>query len=175
MTGLFMSDSLYILDIVEDTTVDGPGLRTSVYSAGCPHHCPGCHNPQSWDIRNGKKVSLKDIMSVIKNNDFDNVTFSGGDPFFQPDAFAELARCIKEQTSKNIWCYTGYSYEEIVSSPGLSVLLPFIDVLVDGKFMETKKDTTLLFRGSRNQRLINVPVSLRQGRAVELVYDPFPA
>ena len=82
-----MIDYIYILDIVEDTTVDGPGLRTSVYSAGCPHHCPGCHNPQSWDICNGKKMSLNEILSVIKSNDFDNVTFSGGDPFFQPEAF----------------------------------------------------------------------------------------
>lgn len=174
MTVSFMTDFLYILDVVEDTTVDGPGLRTSVYSAGCPHHCPGCHNPQSWDIRNGKKVPLRDILSVIKDNNFDNVTFSGGDPFFQPEAFTRLAQHIKKETSKNIWCYTGYSYEEIVSSSRLSALLPYIDVLVDGKFVETQKDTTLLFRGSRNQRLINVPVSLQQGRAVELVYNPFP-
>ena len=97
-----MIDYIYILDIVEDTTVDGPGLRTSVYSAGCPHRCPGCHNPQSWDICNGKKMSLNEILSVIKSNDFDNVTFSGGDPFFQPEAFTKLARRIKEETSKNI-------------------------------------------------------------------------
>ena len=87
-----MIDYIYILDIVEDTTVDGPGLRTSVYSAGCPHRCPGCHNPQSWDICNGKKMSLNEILSVIKSNDFDNVTFSGGDPFFQPEAFTELKK-----------------------------------------------------------------------------------
>ena len=110
--------------------------------------------------------------SVIKSNDFDNVTFSGGDPFFQPEAFTELARRIKEETSKNIWCYTGYLYEEIVASARLSLLLPYIDVLVDGRFVETQKDTSLFFRGSRNQRLIDVPVSLRQDRAVEFVYDP---
>ena len=160
-----MIDYIYILDIVEDTTVDGPGLRTSVYSAGCP-------NPQSWDICNGKKMSLNEILSVIKSNDFDNVTFSGGDPFFQPEAFTKLARRIKEETSKNIWCYTGYLYEEIVASARLSLLLPYIDVLVDGRFIETQKDTSLFFRGSRNQRLIDVPVSLRQDRAVEFVYDP---
>ena len=167
-----MIDYIYILDIVEDTTVDGPGLRTSVYSAGCPHRCPGCHNPQSWDICNGKKMSLNEILSVIKSNDFDNVTFSGGDPFFQPEAFTELARRIKEETSKNIWCYTGYLYEEIVASARLSLLLPYIYVLVDGRFVETQKDTSLFFRGSRNQRLIDVSVSLRQDRAVEFVYDP---
>ena len=167
-----MIDYIYILDIVEDTTVDGPGLRTSVYSAGCPHRCPGCHNAQSWDICNGKKMSLNEILSVIKSNDFDNVTFSGGDPFFQPEAFTKLARRIKEETSKNIWCYTGYLYEEIVASARLSLLLPYIDVLVDGRFIETQKDTSLFFRGSRNQRLIDVPVSLRQDRAVEFVYDP---
>ena len=161
-----MIDYIYILDIVEDTTVDGPGLRTSVYSAGCPHRCPGCHNPQSWDICNGKKMSLNEILSVIKSNDFDNVTFSGGDPFFQPEAFTELARRIKEETFKNIL------YEEIVASARLSLLLPYIDVLVDGRFVETQKDTSLFFRGSRNQRLIDVSVSLRQDRAVEFVYDP---
>lgn len=167
-----MIDSLYILDIVEDTTVDGPGLRTSVYSAGCPHHCPGCHNPQSWDMGNGKKVALDEILSVIKSNDFDNVTFSGGDPLFQPEAFTELARRIKEETSKNIWCYTGYAYEEIVASSRLSRLLPYIDVLVDGRFIERQKDNSLFFRGSRNQRLIDVPASLRQDRAVTFTYDP---
>ena len=117
-------------------------------------------------------MSLNEILSVIKSNDFDNVTFSGGDPFFQPEAFTKLARRIKEETSKNIWCYTGYLYEEIVASSRLSLLLPYIDVLVDGRFIETQKDTSLFFRGSRNQRLIDVPVSLRQDRAVEFVYDP---
>ena len=172
MTVSFMIDSLYILDIIEDTTVDGPGLRTSVYSAGCPHHCPGCHNPQSWDMGNGKKVALDEILSVIKSNDFDNVTFSGGDPLFQPEAFTELARRIKEETSKNIWCYTGYSYEEIAASSRLSRLLPYIDVLVDGRFVEKQKDTSLFFRGSRNQRLIDVPASLQREQAVEFTYDP---
>ena len=117
-------------------------------------------------------MSLNEILSVIKSNDFDNVTFSGGDPFFQPEAFTELARRIKEETSKNIWCYTGYLYEEIVASARLSLLLPYIDVLVDGRFVKTQKDTSLFFRGSRNQRLIDVPVSLRQDRVVEFVYDP---
>ena len=140
---------LSIIDIIEDTTVDGPGFRTAIYAAGCPNACPGCHNPQSWDICNGKKMSLNEILSVIKSNDFDNVTFSGGDPFFQPEAFTKLARRIKEETSKNIWCYTGYLYEEIVASARLSLLLPYIDVLVDGRFIETQKDTSLFFRGSR--------------------------
>ena len=89
-----------ILDIVEDTTVDGPGFRTTIYCAGCPNHCPGCHNPQSWDIANGHDVDIEDILETILADPFADVTFSGGDPMFQPQGFAELARAIKERSSK---------------------------------------------------------------------------
>lgn len=135
---------------------DGPGLRTSIYCAGCSHHCKGCHNPQSWDIANGKWMSIDEIMEVIKADTISNVSFSGGDPFFQVEAFTELARCIKTETSKTIWCWTGFTIEQIRADAHLAMLLPYIDTLVDGPFILEQRDTTLLFRGSPNQRIIHL-------------------
>lgn len=153
-----------ILDIVEDTTVDGPGFRTTVYCAGCPNHCPGCHNPQSWDIGNGRYTDTDEILEVILADPFADVTFTGGDPMFQPEGFAALARSIKERSSKNIWCYTGYLFEQIVENPAQRALLEQVDVLVDGRFVEALRDEQLPFRGSSNQRIIDVPRSLAQGK-----------
>ena len=135
---------------------DGPGLRTSIYSSGCPHHCRGCHNPQSWDIANGKWMSIDEILDIIKADSISNVSFSGGDPFFQVEAFTELARRIKTETGKTIWCWTGYTIEQIRADERLSMLLPYIDTLVDGPFILEQRDTTLLFRGSPNQRIIHL-------------------
>lgn len=149
-----MNDKINIMEIVEQTMADGPGLRTSIYCAGCRHHCPGCHNPQSWDPANGHEVSIDDLMEVIKADDFSNVSFSGGDPFYQVEAFTELARRIKAETHKTIWCWTGFTIEEIRASEHLSQMLPYLDVLVDGPFLIEQRDTQLLFRGSPNQRII---------------------
>lgn len=146
--------TLRVLDIVEGTSVDGVGLRTSIYFAGCTHHCKGCHNPQSWDILSGREMSIDDIMSIIIENDY-NVTFSGGDPLFQIDGLCLLAQLIIAAGYK-IWCYTGYTYEEVVASTKLSTILPYLEVLVDGRYMESLRDIDLLFRGSSNQRLIDV-------------------
>ena len=158
--------TISILEIVEDTTVDGPGFRTSVYSSGCPHHCPGCHNPQSWNIENGHPVELEEILKVILDDPFADVTFSGGDPMFQPQGFTELAKAIKQHSCKNIWCYTGYRFEELLQNPVQKALLEQIDVLVDGRFIEALKDEELRFRGSSNQRIIDVHASLQQGETV---------
>lgn len=133
---------------------DGPGLRTSIYCAGCAHHCPGCHNPQSWDFKAGKDMEVDDLLEMIKADEFCNVTFSGGDPFYQVEAFTELAKKIKEQTRKTIWCYTGFTIEEIRQDSSKSPLLDYIDVLVDGPFILEKRDISLHFRGSSNQRII---------------------
>ena len=100
-----------VIRIVEDTMVDGPGFRTSVYCAGCPNACPGCHNPQSWDINTGHQMSTEEIMEVIEADPFANVTFSGGDPMYQAEGFTELAKAIRQRTDKNIWCFTGFTYE----------------------------------------------------------------
>ena len=155
-----------ILEIVEDTTVDGPGFRTTVYCAGCPNRCPGCHNPQSWDINNGTEVDIEDIMKKILDDPFADVTFSGGDPMFQPVGFAALAKGIKQQSNKNIWCYTGWLFEDLLKNTHQKELLEYIDVLVDGKFIDSLKDETLRFRGSSNQRIIDVQASLKQGKTV---------
>lgn len=160
--------TISILEIVEDTTVDGPGFRTTVYCAGCPNRCPGCHNPQSWDIANGRETDVEDILDVILADPFADVTFSGGDPMFQPVGFAALARAIKERSGKNIWCYTGYLFEDLLKNIQQKELLEYIDVLVDGRFVEVLKDESLRFRGSSNQRIIDVQASLSSGTTVLL-------
>ena len=159
-----------VLDIIEDTMVDGPGFRTSIYCAGCRHACPGCHNPQSWDFKGGRAMSTEEIMRIIEADPYANVTFSGGDPMYQPEGFTDLARAIRQRTDKTIWCYTGFTYETLVHNPRHRQLLELLDVLVDGPFITAQRDEQLLFRGSRNQRLIDVPRSLRAGKAVE--YKP---
>lgn len=146
--------TLRVLDIVEGTSVDGVGLRTSIYFAGCTHHCKGCHNPQSWDKLSGREMSIDDIMTIVIENDY-NVTFSGGDPLLQIEGLCLLAQRIIA-SGYRIWCYTGYTYEEIVASTKLSTILPYLDVLVDGRYVESLRDIDLLFRGSSNQRLIDV-------------------
>ncbi|MBQ2068652.1 MAG: anaerobic ribonucleoside-triphosphate reductase activating protein [Bacteroidales bacterium] len=143
-----------VLDILHQTMADGPGFRTAIYCAGCLHHCKGCHNPQSWDMAGGKPMSVDELLEIIKADSMSDVTFSGGDPFYQVDAFTELARRIKEETNKTIWCWTGFTYEEIMADAHLAQMLPYLDVLVDGPFILEQRDTTLLFRGSPNQRII---------------------
>lgn len=160
--------TISILEIVEDTTVDGPGFRTTVYCAGCPNRCPGCHNPQSWDIANGREVDIEEILKVILADPFADVTFSGGDPMFQPVGFAALAKAIKERSGKNIWCYTGYLFEDLLKNIQQKKMLEYIDVLVDGRFVEALKDESLRFRGSSNQRIIDVQASLSSGTTVLL-------
>ncbi|GAB6981888.1 anaerobic ribonucleoside-triphosphate reductase activating protein [Prevotella dentasini] len=161
---------LSILDIVEDTMVDGPGFRTSIYCAGCPNACPGCHNPKSWNIENGRMMTTEDIMKIIESDPFANVTFSGGDPMFQPEGFTELAQAIRKRTNKTIWCFSGFTFEALVRNEKQRELLRLIDVLVDGPFVQALRDEDLLFRGSSNQRLIDVPRSLEEGRVV--LYRP---
>ena len=143
-----------IADILHETTTDGPGFRTSIYCQGCGHHCPGCHNPQTWDFNGGKEYTVGELYDIIISDEFSDVTFTGGDPFFQVEEFTELAKLIKNTSNKTIWCYTGYTYEEIKENPRMRVLLPFLDVLIDGRFMLEKRNTDIKFRGSENQRII---------------------
>ena len=154
-----------VLDILEDTMVDGPGFRTSIYCAGCRHQCPGCHNPQSWAFDGGREMTTEQIMKIIEADPYANVTFSGGDPMYQASGFAELAREIHKRTNKGIWCYTGFTFESLIN-PEQRELLELLDVLVDGPFIEKLRDTDLLFRGSSNQRLIDVQASLYKGKVV---------
>ena len=161
--------TISVLDILEETMADGPGLRTSIYCSGCGHHCPGCHNPQSWDIGNGRPMEVDDILKVILDDEFSNVTFTGGDPLYQVEAFTELARKIKENSDKTIWCYTGYTIEQIRADKRLSMILPYLDVIVDGPFILAQRDTELLLRGSANQRIIYL-----QERAEEVIPGTVP-
>ena len=143
-----------ILNILEQTMADGPGFRTAIYCAGCAHRCPGCHNPQSWEFTAGHEVTVEQLLDIIKADTMSDESFSGGDPFYQADAFTELARRIKTETDKTIWCWTGFTLEEIQADPQLAQMLPWLDVLVDGPFILEQRDTSLLFRGSPNQRII---------------------
>lgn len=159
--------TLQVVDIKEGTSVDGPGLRTSIYFAGCRHRCPGCHNPTTWPFDAGTPHTVGELMEIIRYNRF-NVTFSGGDPVYQAPALLPLARAIK-QNGLTLWCYTGFTFEQIIAGEASSQaieLLGYTDVLVDGPFIESLRDISLHFRGSSNQRLIDVPQSLRQGTPV---------
>lgn len=164
---------IQLMRIVVDTTVDGPGWRSSVYCAGCRHACPGCHNPETWSFKAGQEATIDEIISQLAETE-GNITFSGGDPMYQAEAFAELARRIREELHRTIWCYTGFLYEEVVADPVMSKLLPYLEVLVDGPFIEAEKSLDLLFRGSHNQRLVDVQKSLRAGKVVEFEYSPYP-
>ncbi|MDE6485574.1 MAG: anaerobic ribonucleoside-triphosphate reductase activating protein [Duncaniella sp.] len=150
-----------VIRIVEGTSVDGPGLRTAIYFAGCSHHCVGCHNPSTWDPAGGEEMSVSDIMSRVEEAGF-NVTLTGGDPLYDAENTLPLASELKRR-GYNVWCYTGYTYEHILRDGNLRRLLDFIDVLVDGPFILARRDIKLRFRGSDNQRLIYLPASLPAG------------
>ncbi len=147
------TDTLRVVDILDGTSVDGPGLRTSIYLAGCRHACPGCHNPSTWAFDAGIDMTIDEIMERIKYNDF-NVTLSGGDPIYQAKALQPLLQAIKGY-GKSVWLYTGFTYEELCRMPDATALFPYIDAIVDGPFIESRRDTALRFRGSSNQRIIN--------------------
>ncbi|MDM5234762.1 anaerobic ribonucleoside-triphosphate reductase activating protein [Bacillus cereus] len=146
-----------VMNIIHDSVVDGEGLRTVVFFAGCPHRCFGCHNPKSWNICNGTEMTVEEIVKEIESNPLTDVTFSGGDPFFQAAEVKKVAQAVKD-LKKNLWMYTGYTLEEIQSSQNNDMieLLHYGDVLVDGRFEIEKKDLTLPFRGSSNQRIIRL-------------------
>lgn len=147
--------TLQVLDVIEGTSVDGPGLRTSIYLAGCGHHCPGCHNPQSHPFDSGKSMTYEELYEIVDRNGF-NVTLSGGDPLYQSEPLIPFLKELKIR-GYNIWVYTGFTLEEIVANRGPKgsyKLLNFIDALVDGPFIESLRDTSLRFRGSSNQRII---------------------
>lgn len=146
-----------VIDIIDGTTVDGPGFRTSIYFAGCLHHCEGCHNPQSWDLDAGREMTVGEIAEAVSRNDMD-VSLSGGDPMYQAEELLKLCKRLKSD-GRNIWLYTGFLYEELKKMPMQNAVLDYIDVVVDGPFILDKRDTSLLFRGSSNQRIIDVKAS----------------
>ena len=156
---------LQLAGIVKESIVDGPSLRLTLFAQGCPHYCLGCHNPHTHSTRGGTTISIDSIMEVITANPLlDGITLSGGEPFQQPQACAEIARRAKS-LGLHIMTYTGFTYERIVASqdvrPGWRELLERTDLLVDGPFLLEQRNSQLLFRGSDNQRLIDVAASLQ--------------
>ena len=154
--------------IVNDSIVDGPGLRLAVFMQGCPYGCPGCHNPQTHDVMGGREADTEEVRAMLKKNPLlDGLTLSGGEPLLQPQAACEMAEMAKAQ-GLNVWCYTGDTVEHLLKNcaPDVMAALEHVDVLVDGPFILEQKSLDLRFRGSRNQRLINMPATLKAGKAV---------
>ncbi|CCY18046.1 anaerobic ribonucleoside-triphosphate reductase-activating protein [Eubacterium sp. CAG:786] len=162
-----------IAGTVEDSIVDGPGLRFVVFTQGCPHHCDGCHNPETHDFTGGKVTTTDALFEQCMENPLcSGVTFSGGEPFCQAEALYELGSRFKS-AGKHLMCYSGWTFEELLAKAqreeSVGKLLSIADVLVDGKFDISKRSLSLQYRGSSNQRLINVQESLKTGTTV--VYD----
>lgn len=156
--------------LVNDSIVDGPGLRLAVFAQGCPHHCPGCHNPQSHDFDGGTLRDTAEVIAVMRDNPLlDGITLTGGEPFAQPEACAEVARAA-HAAGLSVWCYSGYTFEQLLAgSAEQRRLLEAVDVLVDGLFLLEQRSLELRFRGSANQRILDVPASLTAGQAVLMV------
>jgi len=155
-------------DFQTDSIVDGVGIRTVIWTQGCSHNCPGCHNPSTHDFKGGELVELDDVLYVLEElSGQDGITLSGGDPFFQAKECAELAKKAHE-LGMNVWAYTGFVYEDLINSKKKDILelLFQIDVLIDGKFDISKKSLDCPFRGSSNQRIIDVKKSLENHEVI---------
>ena len=155
-------------EIQRDSIVDGEGIRSVIWTQGCVHNCKGCHNPETHSFTSGYLINVKDVINKIDSLEGqDGITFSGGDPMEQAEACYEIAKYCKKK-DLNIWCYTGYTYEELIDRskhfPSIKKFLSIIDVLVDGKFVIEQKSLNLKFRGSKNQRIIDVPRSLKENK-----------
>ncbi|MCQ2544823.1 MAG: anaerobic ribonucleoside-triphosphate reductase activating protein [Clostridia bacterium] len=165
-----MADSLRIAGIMRESIVDGPGIRFAVFCQGCPHACPGCHNPETHDFNGGSEVKIDRIIEEFdKNPMLAGITFSGGEPMCQPDGFAVLGKLVKER-GKTITIFSGYTLEQLLArakeSKATAELLMMCDVLIDGPFVQSKRDLTLQFRGSSNQRVIDMNKTREEGRIV---------
>ena len=152
-----------------ESLVDGPGLRFVIFTQGCHHRCPQCHNPQSWDINGGKEYSVREIIRKIKEQKGKKrgITFSGGEPFLQAHELAEAAQAA-HKTGLDVVTYTGFNYEQLIENENkdINALLFASDILIDGKYIHDLRDAALKFRGSSNQRIINVAESLKEGAVV---------
>lgn len=156
-----------IADLVQDSIVDGPGIRLTVFTQGCPHHCKGCHNPGTWDYDGGKLIDTDEIIAMMDANPLlDGITLSGGEPFAQMGPCRELTEAAHER-GLTVWCYTGYTWEALLDRCGTGEFLRLADVLVDGPYIESQRTLELPWRGSRNQRLIDVQASLKTWHVVE--------
>lgn len=153
-----MTYDLRISGIVEESIVDGPGLRFTVFTQGCPHHCKGCHNPQTHDFNGGQMMDIDEIFQMYQENPLlSGITFSGGEPFCQPDSLYQLGLKVKA-LGHNVMVYSGYTYKQLqtmaVNDEGIRHLLSVTDILVDGPYVEALRDLELKYRGSSNQKII---------------------
>lgn len=167
-----MENTIRLSGIAYESLVNGPGMRRVFFSQGCKHNCKGCFNPDTHDFKSGEEKDMDQLISdTLKNPILRGVTFSGGDPWEQADKFAYMARAFKEN-GLNVWSYTGYTYEYILENKdnrlGWSELLDNIDILVDGKFEKEKMKDGLKYRGSTNQRVIDVKESLKLNKAITM-------
>ena len=158
---------LDLAGIVNDSIVDGPGIRMTVFAQGCPHHCQGCHNPETWAFGCGTPMEEERIADIVATNPLcRGVTFSGGEPFAQAEDFTKLAKLLKAR-GYEVASYSGYTFEELQKgTQAQRALLESIDVLIDGRFELTQRSLEVAFRGSKNQRIIDVKKSLTTGKAV---------
>ncbi len=155
----------------KDSTVDGPGLRIVVWTQGCVHNCKECHNPETHDLKAGYLEDIDNVIDYINQAKMQRgITLSGGEPFLQPLELVPIAQAAKKR-GMDVWSFSGYTYEQILKSPKKRKLLEELDVLVDGKFVIEEKDTRLRYKGSKNQRIIDVQQSLQEGRLVLSIYD----
>lgn len=154
---------LRVAGVIEESIVDGPGIRFVLFLQGCRLHCPGCQNPQTWDFNGGTLVPSDEVLARIRENPLvHGVTFSGGEPFEQAEALLPLATELKAQ-GYHLMAFTGYTFEQLCEKPEARALLEKLDLLVDGPFLEAQKSLDLRFRGSRNQRILNIPASRENG------------
>lgn len=152
---------------IAHSLVNGPGVRFVIFFQGCKHQCKDCQNPDTWRLDGGSEVDIDDLVEEIVEDKFiDGVTLSGGDPFYQEEALLYITKKLKEHHI-NIWCYTGFTYEQITTSDK-RYLLEYIDVLIDGPFIPSLKSENCIYRGSTNQRLVDVKESLKSGKAVKV-------
>lgn len=152
--------------VVNDSIVDGPGLRYTIFTQGCPHHCTGCHNPETHDANGGYDMEISKIMDEIKENPLlSGVTFSGGEPFLHIDELSFLANEIKKR-NLHLIIYTGFTWEEIIKNSSMLKLAKLSDLIIDGKFVEQERSLNIKFRGSKNQRIIHTLKSLETGGIV---------
>lgn len=159
---------LRIAGTQRDSIVDGPGIRYVIFTQGCPHHCEGCHNPQTHDFEGGEEADVEGILKeIFENRLIGGVTFSGGEPFCQSDALVPIAEAVKVR-GKHLMIYTGYLLEELQKMPGAGVqrLLELADILVDGPFVLAQRNLTLAYRGSENQRVIDMVKTRETGAVV---------
>jgi anaerobic ribonucleoside-triphosphate reductase activating protein len=162
--------TIRIAGVVHESIVDGPGIRLTLFFQGCPHACPGCHNPQTWDPRGGIEYTLAELTAKLQPNPLEQgITFSGGEPFCQAEGAAKLAAYYRD-LGLSLWIYTGFLWEELLMNlarPGYRKLLQLAEVIVDGPFRRDLKQLGLVFRGSANQRLIKVRESLATQAIIE--------